>query len=173
MLMNISLVYVFQKMHDLSVLTVKGEQVTKLADYERKIKHMENEVERYKILAGIQSLTFEAAMDSNGTDSNKLATVSVKKVDKSTDTDRKTAAESATQTETEDTPVPDVKPPPPVAAPPPPSPGGPGAGPLPPPPPPGSPGSGPPPPPLPPGAAGPPGTLPAPPGLMAPGPSGP
>ena len=37
---------------------MKGEQATKIADYERKLKDLQQEVEKYRILAGIESLTY-------------------------------------------------------------------------------------------------------------------
>ena len=42
---------------------MKGEQSAKIADYERKLKHLEQEVEKYRILAGIESLTHGFGID--------------------------------------------------------------------------------------------------------------
>ena len=46
-----------QKEHELALLGMKGEQAAKIADYERKLKDLQQEVEKYRILAGIESLT--------------------------------------------------------------------------------------------------------------------
>ena len=46
-----------QKEHELAMLGMKGEQSSKIADYERKLKDLQQEVEKYRILAGIESLT--------------------------------------------------------------------------------------------------------------------
>ncbi len=52
-----------QKEHELTLLNVKGEQTAKIAEYDRKLKHLEQEVEKYRILAGIESLTLGLGED--------------------------------------------------------------------------------------------------------------
>ena len=42
------------------MLSVKGEYAAKVAEYERSAKDLEQEVEKYRILASIETLTFEA-----------------------------------------------------------------------------------------------------------------
>ena len=58
-----------QKEHELALLGMKGEQAAKIADYERKLKDLQQEVEKYRILAGIESLTYGLGDDEQLTTS--------------------------------------------------------------------------------------------------------
>ncbi len=49
------------------MLSVKGEQIARIADYERKFRELEQEVEKYRILSGIESLAHGFGLDESST----------------------------------------------------------------------------------------------------------